>query len=559
MIRAFNRFLSVRHNYGNPIVQQRALNLLRMNFALFVVIAVLLGTLLLQNFLSQTFLGSDVLVNTNNIAGIALFVAVYWLIQRGRLVVAQWLFIGFIALAILPPYVNITRPYMLIPVPVVLVVAGLLLNRRDFLIVVGVVFAATLLRFNTMSADSAPFRYLPAQQASFELLLAGALYAVIALCLQVFSGSDERVVAGAIKDLSRLNVVTRFGSDLDDVPTEAAIFTRLMTIAQNDLGYELVQIYLPNDDGSYSRQLRLSFGGAPRKVSLTQSDVSILNEALRIRQPVLITWRDDSFRAEHLIPPARQSVTLAIIQHDTVIALLDVQTESERPISDSELSVLNNLTRQVSRELNYTSTIRDLQTTTRDQDAVISRYTRQLSEIQGIGRQASASGWGRYFGGRAGDAFGFDLVDEGGKLVSLRSDDLPAPIRDTLLRGEIHIERGASEQVITVPISFRDAVLGAISFTVPPDRPITDRQIELVRTVAQRLSVALENNRLLEQTQAQARRERQASEIGSALLSATNVESVLSLAAESFHEALGAVHTRVYLQPGTLIKSGDAT
>jgi GAF domain-containing protein len=112
--------------------------------------------------------------------------------------------------------------------------------------------------------------------------------------------------------------------------------------------------------------------------------------------------------------------------------------------------------------------------------------------------------------------------------------------------------------VVTVPIVFRDVVLGAMSFNVPSERPVTDRQIELIRTVADRLSVALENNRLLEQTQAQARRERQASEIGSVLLSATNVESVLSLAADNFHEALGAIHTRVYLQPGTLIKSGDA-
>ncbi len=272
-------------------------------------------------------------------------------------------------------------------------------------------------------------------------------------------------------------------------------------------------------------------------------------------------WRivyDTSFRALHLIPPARQSCTLVIIEQDTVVALLDIQTSRPRPFSRNELLVLRSLVDQASRELDYSSTIRDLQTTVRDQDGVINRFTRQLNEIQGRGRQASMSGWDTLFNARMTEAFGFDLVGEGGKLTPIRSDALPDAIRETLLRGDVHIQQTAGDQVVTVPIVFRDVVLGAMSFNVPRERPVTDRQIELIRTVADRLSVALENNRLLEQTQAQARRERQASEIGSVLLSATNVESVLSLAADNFHEALGAIHTRVYLQPGTLIKSGDA-
>ena len=49
----------------------------------------------------------------------------------------------------------------------------------------------------------------------------------------------------------------------------------------------------------------------------------------------------------------------------------------------------------------------------------------------------------------------------------------------------------------------------------------------MLRTVANRLGVALESNRLFEQTQAQAQRERKANEIGSMLLSETDIEAVL--------------------------------
>ncbi|PJF27440.1 MAG: hypothetical protein CUN53_04035, partial [Phototrophicales bacterium] len=66
--------------------------------------------------------------------------------------------------------------------------------------------------------------------------------------------------------------------------------------------------------------------------------------------------------------------------------------------------------------------------------------------------------------------------------------------------------------------------------------------------ITSRLGVALENNRLFEQSQALAQRERRASEIGSLLISATDIESVLNLAARSFNEALGAISTRVIVE-----------
>ncbi len=54
---------------------------------------------------------------------------------------------------------------------------------------------------------------------------------------------------------------------------------------------------------------------------------------------------------------------------------------------------------------------------------------------------------------------------------------------------------------------------------------------------------------LFEQTQAQAFRERKATEVANMLIGATDVRSVLERAAETFNEALGAVSTRITLQP----------
>jgi len=88
---------------------------------------------------------------------------------------------------------------------------------------------------------------------------------------------------------------------------------------------------------------------------------------------------------------------------------------------------------------------------------------------------------------------------------------------------------------------------------------VTQRQIELAGTVALRLGGALENKRLLEQTQAQALRERQAGEVANMLIGATDVRSLLELAADSFNDTLGAVQTQIYLESQLLPDISPAT
>ncbi len=137
-------------------------------------------------------------------------------------------------------------------------------------------------------------------------------------------------------------------------------------------------------------------------------------------------------------------------------------------------------------------------------------------------------------------------------LALIPADDLPDTLHNTLASSTLQVETVNDERIINVPIVFRDQTLGAMSFAIPKDQELSERQVEMARIVAERLALALENTRLFEQSQAQALRERKASEINSVLIGATDVRSVLSLAAENFNEALGAIHTRIYIQPESL-------
>ena len=73
---------------------------------------------------------------------------------------------------------------------------------------------------------------------------------------------------------------------------------------------------------------------------------------------------------------------------------------------------------------------------------------------------------------------------------------------------------------------------------------------DLAEAVAIRLSLALENARLLERVQMQAQREQRLNVASTSLQAADDLDYLLSLAAEEFNEALGSARTRIRLQLG---------
>ncbi len=158
--------------------------------------------------------------------------------------------------------------------------------------------------------------------------------------------------------------------------------------------------------------------------------------------------------------------------------------------------------------------------------------------------------WGSYVEGRGRQAIGYNL--EGDAASPIQATDLPSGLAATLKSGQLEVATEGNNQIINVPIRFRDTNLGAMSFSVPVDQQVSDYQIEVATIVAERLALALENTRLFEQSQSQALRERKASEVATALIGATDVRVVLNMAAEQFKDALGAVNTRIYIQPETL-------
>lgn len=90
------------------------------------------------------------------------------------------------------------------------------------------------------------------------------------------------------------------------------------------------------------------------------------------------------------------------------------------------------------------------------------------------------------------------------KNSGLRSDPTWLPNMDKALRENSVLDEvnGHDSQALSLPIRLQDEIIGVIGFNRPIDQPWTSQEIATVETIAEQLGLALENQRLFEQTQA---------------------------------------------------------
>jgi GAF domain-containing protein len=486
------------------------------------------------------------------------FFAVLWLVQKGRITASAWLLMGALMTLIYPVLNAYTPPTVPVLLFVPLIAASALLPRRQQWVVIAILLAALLVRFSLQAANTRTVRLTPAESVLDDVLNIGISFVIGTTFLVIINGRARRFEERSTRSSTLLRAVGGYRALVSGIYDDERIFIRALEMLQIDLRYTLATAYRLNEIGMYTR-LRLGLGQEPSRAEIRLADdPSALGEAMRRSQTMIVSVFDGGALSAHLLNPARWSITLPVIRDGVLLGVLDVQTARVESFDDEEREAFGILVDQIAGALIEARDFRELRRINREQEELMQRYRGQIVQSEQRGRQMFTNAWDRYVQGRTsvGEAagFGFDLFNqpERGGTTLTPASDLPAEIQAALAAGDIHVERTADAQLVRAPVVFRNQTLGALSFRVPNTRPLTDRQLDLLRTVATRLGVALENNRLFEQSQVQAARERKVGEIGSTLITATDIESVLNMAARTFNEALGAVSTRVTLEPSKL-------
>jgi GAF domain-containing protein len=139
-------------------------------------------------------------------------------------------------------------------------------------------------------------------------------------------------------------------------------------------------------------------------------------------------------------------------------------------------------------------------------------------------------------------------------------ESLDRPIMQSAVTSGQMVVQSGENSALAVPLKIRDEIIGVLNISSnTPSRVWNENEMAVVRAVADRVALALENARLFEETTRRADRERTVSEISTHIRSVSDPEMMLQTALDELKRALGAneIQIRPYTHPPTDQNTGQ--
>ncbi len=218
------------------------------------------------------------------------------------------------------------------------------------------------------------------------------------------------------------------------------------------------------------------------------------------------------------LPNTRSEMALPLKVRESIVGVLDVQSEKPGAFTENDANTLSILADQIAIAL---------------ENARLFTQTQQaLNELQALYRQNLQEGWKTF--SREKDFVGYRQdVTSGKKLTKVFESD---EIQQAMNRGQVlifHADGVTQEASIVVPIKMRGQIIGSINIKAPvKNRQWSADEINLVETISERLSIALDNARLIEESQRRVVKEQSIGEVTSKISASISLKNVLRTAVE---------------------------
>lgn len=473
-------------------------------------------------------------------------------IQRGRVEQARLLFVLNILVASLlatfPEY-RIDNPFIII-IFLPLTAAGVLLTRTrlfavTFLLII-VFLVGGLLQLNnemgpTLIGD-------PVETISITMILVIVMVLLNAFMQWSFLSGIEDTQREQRRSTEVISTTNQIGQAFLTLSSSGEELNSLVEQLREAFGLYHVRIFVA-DPNSGLAVMQASTGYMGRRTLedhklFTLDENSPINDALRRKDPLLIRDSDPENRRTEFLPATRSELLLPLrIGNMLPLGVLDLHSTDRNMFQEHRLAALATLSYHLAAMMYGTQQAKELRTAYEAHQRLNVQIEASQREMARLNRQLVSATWGTYLQEHQDEVPGFDWRPGSTIAAQVSSEWL----NRTLEEGESMLEYIGDKAVLTMPIRLRGQTLGAVEFRRSGTTHWSPAALELVQTVAERIALSLENARLFEQAQGTAQREQLVSKITSQLQTTNDLQSLLTLAAEQFQDALGATQTRVRL------------
>ncbi|HVN52823.1 MAG TPA: GAF domain-containing protein [Anaerolineaceae bacterium] len=293
-----------------------------------------------------------------------------------------------------------------------------------------------------------------------------------------------------------------------------ALLEKIIHLIQDRFGLYYVGAFLVDEDGKFA-VLKAGTGEAGAKMLAARHRLevgatsmigwSILNRKARIALDVGL----DATRFNNPnLPLTRSEMALPLIAHDKVLGSLTVQSSSPRAFDEDDILVMQG--------------IADILATALENGRLFQETQKNLDEIEALHRQYLSEAWSEA-----------ESV-MGGLHVSYESSET-RPV-------------DASVESIQIPLLLRDQVIGQVTLETNAGS-LSAEDMAFIDSITTQTALALENARLLEETQRRARQEQTLNEMSMSFSKAFRVEDILKIAVQELGQLPSIAEVSVFLEP----------
>ncbi len=547
------RLTTIHFEYARPAEKEQAQRLLRVNLGWMLLLLVGLPFMVYWTLDRRGLDAGTIFFPCTLI----LAVVVHDLLQRGQLSPARLLFVLNILtaalLGIFPEY-RIDTPFVLM-LMLPLTAAGVLLPRSILfwtsLLLIVVFSVGGIIQLGSQKGPTSLGD--PSASIITTILVVVSIVILNTLMQWTFLSGIEDTQRQQRRTASLITTAAQIGETLSTLAANSEALNRAVEHLRDAFGLYHVQVFLIDPDSGMAL-LQASTGYLGRRMmeesrARTPDENHPVNLVLRRKDPLLVLETAPTAERGNFLPATRSELLVPLrVGNLLPLGVLDLHGSDRNTFSEYLIDAVTILASQMAALLYSEQQSKELRASYEEHDRLVQQIDAGQRELARLNRQLVSTTWDTYLEERQDTITGFDWKK--GNLT--RAEAESEILRQALDTGQPRFEHAKDHEMLSIPIRLRGQTLGALEFQRSGAHRWSPAAIELVQAVAERLALSLENARLFEQAQTTAQREQVVNRITSQLQATSDLQSLLTLAAEQFQEALGATQTRVRLGVPTL-------
>jgi nitrate/nitrite-specific signal transduction histidine kinase len=363
---------------------------------------------------------------------------------------------------------------------------------------------------------------------------------MMSIQLQNLFGNLENQVVERTRELAnqaaQLKAAAEIARDATSEEELEHMLDRASFLMCDRFGFYHVGIYLIDARGQYAV---LTSSGDPQGKQLVEADhryrintESNVGIVCAVGKPKTASVAEPgTVITQHpLLPNTQSQLTLPLRTAGKTIGAIDIQSTQPRGFTSEEVDIFNTFSDQIATAIQKAEYQEEIQET--------------LDELETAYGQFTQEAWRRFIQGEREKHSGYSYQQLNVEPV----EDHPKEVVRAWNQGEIVSEQIEAEGISTmaIPMKVRGEVIGVLDVQFDAEHVPPDTQ-NLMTEIADRLSLVLENARLIETAQSQVEREQLATHITNRIRQSMDLDTVLRTATQEIGESLGLAEVEVRL------------